>query len=239
MRMRTTIDKSAMERVTRAIEVLGRPGSSQEWRLLFRDCAVYAARVVQLRFAFGQGAKQDAEGRWRINGRFATTGNPNWPAPYWLYTTIRKNVGKRRGAITTIESAKAITANPLNDSGALRQSWQASANLRAGNDYSEVGTHLAYAEDHDEGRMVPFTFGADKQQRFDYNVSKGEPGNWNADYFKMRAMLKKREATGVQLRQREIVPRDFPNASDTERLNKVAVAWIYRVLGEAASGGAP
>lgn len=194
-------------------------------RDMYRDLCVWAQSVVQKQF--------------QSNKPGARSGG--WPGVPWWAKVISANVGKGRGKIVTMDDARNARRVPLSDQGSLRQSWIAGRTIDVGNGYGIVGTHLPYAEDHQLGRRVTFHFDADKLKKFQHNVSDTRRGgkkgprakkNWNPDYFKMLAILRKKDGQQIQLRERQQAPEDIGRtASDRRRIHRIIGLHIRRAMG--------
>jgi phage gpG-like protein len=215
--MKFRAEVKGIEQVQRYLAIVGRVGSDPIWRELWHELAAYGLSTVKRQFAANAGGTR--KGRGVV-----------WPELHWMDRVTRPRAAG--GKIRTIDEAKAIPANPLLKSGELRRSWDAGQNMVSDLTHSEVGTHLPYAEIHQEGGTQVWRFDADKQQAFEGNVEKGAEGSWNKEYFIMRALLRKRDKRMLKIRQRPMVPPNFPSPGDRGRIIGIVHSWFERVMGE-------
>jgi len=220
------------------LEELRHVTGTRKARPMFEGLALYGQSTVQKEFESGS-----------LGGR---SGGWAKPIPWWA-VVIRANVGKGKGSIKTKDEAASWPAEPLKNKGALMRSWAVARNRNITNKSAEVGTHMPYADIHQEGGSQTFKFDADKLKRFQHNVAMRLPGrkprrtptgrksrakrNWNPEYFKMLAILKMMDGKNIKIRKRPMVPTDWPNTTDRERIGKIITLHLEQLVKGAASGG--
>lgn len=233
-----SLEAVGIDAVREAMRQAGHPWDES----LMRDLALWGQRIVKVQFN-----NRDAAGRFLAGARSKT-----WPGIPWWAKVISANVGGKRGAIKTKEDAENAQRQPLRDQGALMKSFASS--ITADENSASFGSNLPYAAVHQTGGTQVFSFDAEKQKRFDYNVARTLGGsapattpkgrrsrakqNWNPDYFAMRGALMKKDGQQVKIRQREMIPENIGNTrSDKQQINKIWQMWAAKRFGGA--GAAP